>query len=144
MYKNNANLCDGPERKRHHNYFREMVTVDGMYDYMMYVGKCVLGFSYMCLFEDRCVSSSLINLVLDMFSGGFMRFHRNIQNSYWSKSKFEVSRRQLDFQKMFLLSSKSVPEFKHLGGSLVYQVTRTTHMIPGWGHDPIGSLVNLK
>lgn len=143
MYKNNANLCDGPERKHQHNYFIEMVAVDGMYDYMMYVGKCVLG-----------VSSSVINLVLDMFSGGFMRFHRNIQNSYWSKSKSEVSRRQLDFNKMFLLSSKSVPEFKPLGGSLVLvassttltcsHVTQTTHMIPGWGHDPIGSLVNLK
>lgn len=39
LFKNNANLLDVPERKHNHNYFMEMVSVDGMYDYMMYLGE---------------------------------------------------------------------------------------------------------
>lgn len=39
LFKNNANLSDGPERRRNHNYFLEMTPVEGMYDCMMYVGK---------------------------------------------------------------------------------------------------------
>ncbi|KAI1897399.1 hypothetical protein AGOR_G00082900 [Albula goreensis] len=39
LYKNNANR---PEEKKHNqNYFMEMVTVDGVYDYLMYVGRVV-------------------------------------------------------------------------------------------------------
>ncbi|XP_028252620.1 sorting nexin-14-like isoform X2 [Parambassis ranga] len=41
LFKNNANLSDGSERKHKHNLFMDMVTVDGMYDYMMYVGRVV-------------------------------------------------------------------------------------------------------
>lgn len=36
LFKNNANLS---ERKHNPNFFAEMFTVDGMYDYMMYVGE---------------------------------------------------------------------------------------------------------
>lgn len=39
LFKNNANLSDGTERRRNHNYFMEMTPVEGMYDAMMYVGK---------------------------------------------------------------------------------------------------------
>uniref|UniRef100_A0A669BCW4 Sorting nexin 14 n=1 Tax=Oreochromis niloticus TaxID=8128 RepID=A0A669BCW4_ORENI len=38
LFKNNANLS---ERKHNPNFFAEMFTVDGMYDYMMYVGRVV-------------------------------------------------------------------------------------------------------
>ncbi|MEQ2286954.1 Sorting nexin-14 [Ameca splendens] len=41
LYRNNANLSDGPERKHNSNCFVEMMAVDGMYDYMMYVGRVV-------------------------------------------------------------------------------------------------------
>uniref|UniRef100_A0A3Q1BLQ6 PX domain-containing protein n=1 Tax=Amphiprion ocellaris TaxID=80972 RepID=A0A3Q1BLQ6_AMPOC len=41
LFKNNANFSGGPEIKQNSNYFMEMVTVDGMYDYMMYVGRVV-------------------------------------------------------------------------------------------------------
>uniref|UniRef100_A0A3Q2PDM5 Sorting nexin 14 n=1 Tax=Fundulus heteroclitus TaxID=8078 RepID=A0A3Q2PDM5_FUNHE len=41
LYRNNANLPDGPERRDVSNYFLEMMAVDGMYDYMMYVGRVV-------------------------------------------------------------------------------------------------------
>lgn len=39
LFKNNANLSDSLERKHNYNCFMEMITVGGMYDYMMYVGK---------------------------------------------------------------------------------------------------------
>uniref|UniRef100_A0A667YRU9 Sorting nexin 14 n=1 Tax=Myripristis murdjan TaxID=586833 RepID=A0A667YRU9_9TELE len=41
LFKNNANLSEGPERRHNQNYFMEMMTVDGMYDCMMYVGRVV-------------------------------------------------------------------------------------------------------
>ncbi|XP_035986313.1 sorting nexin-14 isoform X2 [Fundulus heteroclitus] len=41
LYRNNANLPDGPDRRDISNYFLEMMAVDGMYDYMMYVGRVV-------------------------------------------------------------------------------------------------------
>ncbi|KAM4528949.1 sorting nexin-14-like isoform 2-T2 [Fundulus diaphanus] len=41
LYGNNANLPDGPERRDNSNYFLEMMAVDGMYDYMTYVGRVV-------------------------------------------------------------------------------------------------------
>ncbi|XP_056150990.1 sorting nexin-14 isoform X2 [Lampris incognitus] len=41
LFKNNANLGDTLERKTNHNYFLEMMRLDGMYDYMMYVGRAV-------------------------------------------------------------------------------------------------------
>ena len=39
LFRNNANLSESSERKHNHNYFMEMISVDGMYDSMMYVGK---------------------------------------------------------------------------------------------------------
>lgn len=39
LFRNNANVSDGPERRHNLNYFLEKVSVDGMYDYMMHVGK---------------------------------------------------------------------------------------------------------
>ncbi|XP_041661145.1 sorting nexin-14 isoform X2 [Cheilinus undulatus] len=45
LFKNNANLMEGSDRKHNHNYFMEKVTVSGMYDYMMYVGRLVFHIS---------------------------------------------------------------------------------------------------
>ncbi|XP_041815111.1 sorting nexin-14 isoform X2 [Chelmon rostratus] len=45
LFKNNANLSESLEKKHNHNYFMEMVTVDGMYDYMMNVGRTVFNIS---------------------------------------------------------------------------------------------------
>lgn len=39
LYGNNANRVDGSERKQNSNCFLEVMEVDGMYDYMMYVGE---------------------------------------------------------------------------------------------------------
>ncbi|KAM3861133.1 sorting nexin-14-like [Diretmus argenteus] len=39
LFKNNANLSESSDRRHNQNYFMEMMTVDGMYDYMMYVGR---------------------------------------------------------------------------------------------------------
>ncbi|KAJ8389347.1 hypothetical protein AAFF_G00120550 [Aldrovandia affinis] len=39
LFKNNANRSE--EKKHNQNYFLEMITVDGVYDYLMYVGRVV-------------------------------------------------------------------------------------------------------
>ncbi|XP_023250121.1 sorting nexin-14-like isoform X5 [Seriola lalandi dorsalis] len=41
LFKNNANLSESSERRANPNYFMELLTVHGMYDYMMYVGRVV-------------------------------------------------------------------------------------------------------
>uniref|UniRef100_A0A8C2E5X0 Sorting nexin 14 n=1 Tax=Cyprinus carpio TaxID=7962 RepID=A0A8C2E5X0_CYPCA len=41
VYRNNANLPEGLERKHNQNYFMELMEVDGVYDYMMYIGRVV-------------------------------------------------------------------------------------------------------
>ncbi|KFQ38468.1 Sorting nexin-14, partial [Mesitornis unicolor] len=39
LFKNNANRSENTERRQNQNYFMEMMTVEGVYDYLMYVGK---------------------------------------------------------------------------------------------------------
>ncbi|XP_076011106.1 sorting nexin-14-like isoform X2 [Genypterus blacodes] len=41
LFNNNADLIENAERKSNQNYFTEMVSIEGMYDYMMYVGRVV-------------------------------------------------------------------------------------------------------
>ncbi|XP_019508022.1 PREDICTED: sorting nexin-14 isoform X1 [Hipposideros armiger] len=41
LFKNNANRAENAERKQNQNYFMEMMTVEGIYDYLMYVGRVV-------------------------------------------------------------------------------------------------------
>ncbi|XP_048830948.1 sorting nexin-14-like isoform X1 [Brienomyrus brachyistius] len=41
LYKNNANRSEATERRHNQNYFMEMITVQGVYDYLMYVGRVV-------------------------------------------------------------------------------------------------------
>uniref|UniRef100_A0A5F8H3L3 Sorting nexin-14 n=1 Tax=Monodelphis domestica TaxID=13616 RepID=A0A5F8H3L3_MONDO len=41
LFKNNANRSENTERKQNQNYFMEMMTVEGVYDYLMYVGRVV-------------------------------------------------------------------------------------------------------
>uniref|UniRef100_A0A8W4FL47 Sorting nexin-14 n=1 Tax=Sus scrofa TaxID=9823 RepID=A0A8W4FL47_PIG len=44
LFKNNANRAENTERKQNQNYFMEMMTVEGVYDYLMYVDlivKCI-------------------------------------------------------------------------------------------------------
>lgn len=41
LYKNNANRSETQEKRHNQNYFMEMITVDGVYDYLMYVGRVV-------------------------------------------------------------------------------------------------------
>ncbi|KAM7395834.1 hypothetical protein PAMA_007222 [Pampus argenteus] len=45
LFKNNANLSESLEKRYNHNCFMEMITVGGMYDYMMYVGRVVFHMS---------------------------------------------------------------------------------------------------
>ncbi|XP_071386989.1 sorting nexin-14-like isoform X1 [Centroberyx affinis] len=41
LFKNNANLSESSERRHNENYFMEMMSLNGMYDYMTYVGRVV-------------------------------------------------------------------------------------------------------
>ncbi|XP_074804163.1 sorting nexin-14 isoform X4 [Natator depressus] len=41
LFKNNANRSENTERRQNQNYFIEMITVEGVYDYLMYVGRVV-------------------------------------------------------------------------------------------------------
>ncbi|XP_041711438.1 sorting nexin-14 isoform X6 [Coregonus clupeaformis] len=39
LFKNNANRSESTEKKHNQNYFMEMITVEGVYDYLMFVGN---------------------------------------------------------------------------------------------------------
>ncbi|XP_031757681.1 sorting nexin-14 isoform X6 [Xenopus tropicalis] len=41
LYKNNSNRSENIERKHNQNYFMEVMTIEGAYDYLMYVGRVV-------------------------------------------------------------------------------------------------------
>ncbi|XP_051942705.1 sorting nexin-14 isoform X8 [Hippocampus zosterae] len=41
LFKNNANRSDVVEKRHNQNYFMEILTVEGVYDYLMYVGRVV-------------------------------------------------------------------------------------------------------
>ncbi|XP_017269617.1 sorting nexin-14 isoform X3 [Kryptolebias marmoratus] len=41
LFKNNANRSEAAEKRHNQNYFMEMITVEGVYDYLMYVGRVV-------------------------------------------------------------------------------------------------------
>uniref|UniRef100_A0A8C8SNT7 Sorting nexin-14 n=1 Tax=Pelusios castaneus TaxID=367368 RepID=A0A8C8SNT7_9SAUR len=41
LFKNNANRSENTERRQNQNYFIETITVEGVYDYLMYVGRVV-------------------------------------------------------------------------------------------------------
>ncbi|XP_037393351.1 sorting nexin-14 isoform X2 [Pygocentrus nattereri] len=41
LYKNNANQPDSMDRRQNQNYFMEVMDLEGVYDYMMYVGRMV-------------------------------------------------------------------------------------------------------
>ncbi|KAG9464479.1 hypothetical protein GDO78_019881 [Eleutherodactylus coqui] len=41
LYKNNANRSENIERRYNQNYFMEVMTVEGVYDYLMYIGRVV-------------------------------------------------------------------------------------------------------
>ncbi|NXD81317.1 SNX14 protein, partial [Halcyon senegalensis] len=41
LFKNNANRSENTERRQNQNYFMEMMTVEGVYDYLMYIGRVV-------------------------------------------------------------------------------------------------------
>ncbi|KAM3595335.1 uncharacterized protein V6R79_021829 [Siganus canaliculatus] len=41
VFKNNANRSETTEKRHNQNYFMEMITIEGVYDYLMYVGRVV-------------------------------------------------------------------------------------------------------
>ncbi|XP_073531759.1 sorting nexin-14 isoform X2 [Phyllobates terribilis] len=45
LYKNNANRSENIERRHNQNCFMEVMTVEGVYDYLMYIGRLVFHIS---------------------------------------------------------------------------------------------------
>ncbi|XP_034715127.1 sorting nexin-14-like isoform X5 [Etheostoma cragini] len=41
LFKNNANRSEMTEKRHNQNYFMEMITVEGLYDYLMFLGRVV-------------------------------------------------------------------------------------------------------
>uniref|UniRef100_UPI0037E789A9 sorting nexin-14-like isoform X6 n=1 Tax=Semicossyphus pulcher TaxID=241346 RepID=UPI0037E789A9 len=41
LFKNNANRSELTEKRFNQNYFMEMITVEGVYDYLMYMGRVI-------------------------------------------------------------------------------------------------------
>ncbi|XP_034051034.1 sorting nexin-14-like [Thalassophryne amazonica] len=41
LFKNNANRSETAEKRHNQNYFMEMISIEGVYDYLMYVGRVV-------------------------------------------------------------------------------------------------------
>uniref|UniRef100_A0AAZ1Y1P8 PX domain-containing protein n=1 Tax=Oreochromis aureus TaxID=47969 RepID=A0AAZ1Y1P8_OREAU len=41
LFKNTANRSEMTEKRHNQNYFMEMITIEGVYDYFMYVGRVV-------------------------------------------------------------------------------------------------------
>ncbi|XP_056281538.1 sorting nexin-14-like isoform X6 [Pseudoliparis swirei] len=41
LFKNNANRSEMTEKRHNQNYFLEMITVEGLYDYLMFLGRVV-------------------------------------------------------------------------------------------------------
>ncbi|XP_060790561.1 sorting nexin-14-like isoform X3 [Neoarius graeffei] len=41
LYKNNANRSEVTEKRHNQNYFMEMITVEGIYDYLMFLGRVI-------------------------------------------------------------------------------------------------------
>ncbi|XP_068454795.1 sorting nexin-14-like isoform X2 [Clinocottus analis] len=72
LFKNNADLSESAEKKNNDNFFLEMVSVDGMYDSMMYVGRTVFQTSdwlHHCL----CAARILLKNSFEAFMDQFMR-----------------------------------------------------------------------
>ncbi|XP_037606254.1 sorting nexin-14-like isoform X2 [Sebastes umbrosus] len=70
LFKNNANLSESSERKHKHNYFMEMISVDGMYDYMMYVGRMVFhtaDWLHHCLAAGRILLKNTFEAYMDQY-----------------------------------------------------------------------------
>uniref|UniRef100_A0A672ZAX7 Sorting nexin-14-like n=1 Tax=Sphaeramia orbicularis TaxID=375764 RepID=A0A672ZAX7_9TELE len=70
LFKNNANLSENSDRKQNHNYFMEMVSVDGMYDYMVYVGRVVFrmpDFMHHFLAAGRILFKSTFEAYMDQY-----------------------------------------------------------------------------
>ncbi|XP_028460682.1 sorting nexin-14 isoform X5 [Perca flavescens] len=70
LFKNNANLSESLERKQNHNRFMEMVSVDGMYDYMMYVGQVVFhtaDWLHHCLAAGRILFKNTFEAYMDQY-----------------------------------------------------------------------------
>ncbi|XP_059212141.1 sorting nexin-14-like isoform X2 [Centropristis striata] len=70
LFQNNANVSESSERKRNENCFLEMISVDGMYDYMMYVGRVVFHSSawlHHCLSAGRILFKNSFEAFMDQF-----------------------------------------------------------------------------
>uniref|UniRef100_A0A671L3H5 Sorting nexin-14-like n=1 Tax=Sinocyclocheilus anshuiensis TaxID=1608454 RepID=A0A671L3H5_9TELE len=73
LYRNNANLPEGLERKHNQNYFMELMEVDGVYDFMMYIGRVVF---HMPDWLHHFLSGAriLLKRTLEVYVGHYFQF----------------------------------------------------------------------
>ncbi|NXI45313.1 SNX14 protein, partial [Galbula dea] len=70
LFKNNANRSENTERRQNQNYFMEVLTVEGVYDYFMYVGRVVFhipDWLHHFLMGGRILFKSTVELYTDYY-----------------------------------------------------------------------------
>ncbi|XP_036172426.1 sorting nexin-14 isoform X9 [Myotis myotis] len=79
LFKNNANRAENTERKQNKNYFMEMMTVEGVYDYLMYVGRVVFqvpDWLHHLLMGTRILFKNTLEMYTDYY------IHRKLQQLF--------------------------------------------------------------
>ncbi|KAF4092164.1 hypothetical protein AMELA_G00017740 [Ameiurus melas] len=70
LYKNNADQADSMDRKRKQNYFLERMELEGVYDYMMYVGRVVFhmpDWLHHVLYAGRILFKKTLEAYMDQY-----------------------------------------------------------------------------
>ncbi|KAL4649027.1 sorting nexin-14 isoform X2 [Arapaima gigas] len=73
LYKNNAGRTEVTEKRHIQNYFLEMVTVEGVYDYLMYVGRvvfCIPDWLHHLLMGGRILFKNTLEAFVDHYLRG--------------------------------------------------------------------------
>ncbi|KAG7254960.1 hypothetical protein CRUP_004278, partial [Coryphaenoides rupestris] len=72
IFKNNANRSEATEKRHNQNYFMEMITVEGVYDYLMYVGRVVFripDWLHHLLMGARILAKNTLEAYVDHYLG---------------------------------------------------------------------------
>ncbi|XP_053501718.1 sorting nexin-14 isoform X4 [Ictalurus furcatus] len=70
LYKNNADQADSMDRKHKQNYFLERMELDGVYDYMIYVGRVVFhmpDWLHHVLYAGRILFKKTLEAYMDQY-----------------------------------------------------------------------------
>ncbi|XP_076128317.1 sorting nexin-14-like isoform X1 [Alosa pseudoharengus] len=73
LFKNNANLSDTVEKKHNQNYFMEVMSLEGVYDYMMFMGRVVFRMPDW-LHHVLCGGRILLKRTLEAYMDHYLQF----------------------------------------------------------------------